>query len=68
MKCPETIFTKVRTNYVNKPEFDISEIKRKSVAASFMASWVKAVNNYQKVVKVVEPKQRRYNEVKATLD
>ena len=68
MKTPESIFTKVRNNYLSKPEFDISEIKKKSVAASFMASWVKAVNNYQKVVKVVEPKQRRYNEVKANLD
>ena len=56
LKCPESIFTKVRNNYVNKAEFDISEIKKKSVAASFMATWVKAVNNYQKVVKVVEPK------------
>jgi dynein heavy chain len=68
MKCPESIFTKVRNNYINKPDFDVGEIKKKSVAASFMAAWVKAVNNYQKVVKVVEPKQRRYNEVKATLD
>jgi len=33
-----------------------------------MATWVKAVNNYQKIVKVVEPKQRRYNEVKEKLD
>ena len=46
MKCPESIFTKVRSNYISKPDFDIAEIKRKSVAASFMASWVKAVNNY----------------------
>ena len=68
MKCPERIFTKVRNDYLSKPEFDISEIKKKSVAASFMATWVKAVNNYQKVVKVVEPKQKRYNEVKEKLD
>jgi dynein heavy chain len=68
MKCPESTFTKVRNNYLSKPEFDIKEIKNKSVAASFMASWVKAVNNYQKVLKVVEPKQKRYNEVKENLD
>jgi dynein heavy chain len=68
MRCPEASFTKLRNNYLNKPEFDIQDIKKKSVAASFMASWVKAVNNYQKVVKVVEPKQKRYNEVKAILD
>ena len=68
MKCPESIFNKCRSNYLSKPDFDVSEVRKKSVAASFMAVWVKAVNNYQKVVKVVEPKQRRYNEVKANLD
>lgn len=46
MKTPESIFVKLRNTYLNRPEFDIAEIKKKSVAASFMASWVKAVNNY----------------------
>ena len=56
MKCPESVFTKVRNNYLSKPDFEAAEVRKKSVAASFMAMWVKAVNNYQKVVKVVEPK------------
>lgn len=68
MKCPEAVFEKCRKNFISKPEFDVGEVRKKSVAASFMAQWVKAVNSYQKVVKVVEPKQRRYNEVKANLD
>lgn len=46
MNCPESVFEKCRKNYVSKPEFDISEVRKKSVAASFMAQWVKAVNNY----------------------
>lgn len=45
-KSPESIFTKVRNNYISKPDFDIADIRKKSVAASFMAVWVKAVNNY----------------------
>lgn len=68
MSAPEAYFTKVKNNYLSKPEFDIADIKKKSVAASFMAMWVKAVIRYQEVVKVVVPKQKRYNEVKAVLD
>jgi hypothetical protein len=46
MKCPEAVFTKVRNNYLSKPEFDIAAVKKISVAASFMATWVKAVISY----------------------
>lgn len=46
LTCPESNFTKVRNNYLSKPDFDVVEIKRKSVAASFMATWVMAVNRY----------------------
>jgi len=68
MEAPESLFVKVRNNYISKPEFDIADIKKKSVAASYMAMWVMAVNRYQAVVKVVVPKQNRYNEVKLVLD
>jgi Microtubule-binding stalk of dynein motor len=56
MEAPESLFVKVRNNYLSKPEFDIADIKKKSVAASYMAMWVMAVNRYQAVVKVVVPK------------
>ncbi len=56
MNTPEKLFIQVRNNYLSKPEFDIAQVKRQSVAASYMASWVKAVNRYQEVVKVVGPK------------
>ena len=56
LTCPEGYFTKVRNNYLTKPDFDVAEVKKKSVAASFMAMWVLAVNRYQAVVKVVVPK------------
>ena len=46
MKYPESTFEKCRKNFLSKPEFDISEVRKKSVAASFMAMWVKAVNSY----------------------
>ncbi len=46
MEAPEDLFKKVRNNYLSKPEFDINDIKKKSVAASYMAMWVMAVNRY----------------------
>ena len=33
-----------------------------------MAVWVKAINNYSIVTKKVEPKKKRYNEVKEVLN
>ncbi len=68
MNTPESYFTKVKNNYLSKPDFDPVAVKRSSVAAFFMATWVQAVIKYQAVVKVVVPKQKRYNEVKAVLD
>lgn len=67
-KYPESVFVKLRNTYLNRPEYDVKDIFKRSQAASFMATWVIAVNKYQKVLKVVEPKERKYNEVKAILD
>lgn len=68
LTCPEASFNKVKNTYLSKPDFDPAAVKRSSVAAFFMATWVQAVIRYQAVVKVVVPKQKRYNEVKAVLD
>jgi|LauGreDrversion4_2_1035121.scaffolds.fasta_scaffold2897673_1 hypothetical protein len=46
MEAPEALFTKVSKNYLSKPEFNINDIKKKSVAASYMAMWVMAVIRY----------------------
>lgn len=46
MSTPESYFTKVKNNYLSKPEFDIKDIQKKSIAASFMATWVMAVIRY----------------------
>lgn len=68
LTCPESYFTKIRNNYLNKPEFDLADIRKKSVCASYMATWVMAVNRYQAVVKAAVPKQKCFSEVKSVLD
>jgi dynein heavy chain len=67
-KTSEKILEKIRTQYLSKAEFDPTDVRKKSVAAASMCIWVKALNNYSIVVKKVEPKQRKYNEVKSKLD
>lgn len=67
-KTPEKWLERVRKNYLAKKEFDPEDVGKKSLAAKSMCMWVKALNNYSIVVKKVEPKKARYNEVKAILD
>jgi dynein heavy chain len=68
MKTADALFNKIRTNYISKPDFEPNDVKKKSVAAASMCFWVRAINNYAVVLKKVEPKKRRYQEVKSTLD
>lgn len=51
-----------------KPEFDIEEIGKKSMACKSLAMWVKAMDNYAKISKQVEPKKKKVAELSAKLD
>lgn len=51
-----------------KPEFDVEEIGKKSVACKSLAMWVKAMDTYAKVSKEVEPKKRKVAELTSKLD
>ena len=67
-KTPEKWLENVRKNYLSKKEFDPEDVGKKSLAAKSMCLWVKALNNYSFVLKHVEPKKQKFNEVKAILD
>ena len=51
-----------------KPEFDVEDIGKKSVACKSLAMWVKAMDNYARISKEVEPKKKKVAELKAKLD
>lgn len=51
-----------------KPEFDVEDIGKKSVACKSLAMWVKAMDNYARISKEVEPKKKKVAELKAILD
>jgi len=67
-KTPEKWLERVRKNYLAKKEFDPEDVGKKSFAAKSMCMWVKALNNYSIVVKKVEPKKAKFNEVTAILN
>ena len=51
-----------------RPEFDIDDIGKKSVACKSLAMWVKAMDNYARISKDVEPKKKKVAELTAKLD
>ena len=51
-----------------RPEFDIDDIGKKSVACKSLAMWVKAMDNYARISKEVEPKKKKVAQLTAKLD
>uniref|UniRef100_A0A914QW23 Dynein heavy chain coiled coil stalk domain-containing protein n=1 Tax=Panagrolaimus davidi TaxID=227884 RepID=A0A914QW23_9BILA len=49
----------IRANYLSKPEFDAENMKQVSAAAEGLCFWVKAIDIYNKIAKVVEPKKEK---------
>eukprot|EP00946_MAST-07B_sp_MAST-7B-sp1_P002136 g2136.t1 len=62
----------LRKSYVNNPEFEPERIKRASVAAFGLCKWVTAMEAYDRVAKVVEPKRQKLaaseRELEATME
>jgi dynein heavy chain, axonemal len=55
---PQGTIDKVRP-YLELQEFDPDTVKKASKAAFGLCSWVRAVESYDRVARVVEPKQKR---------
>ncbi|GBG33042.1 Dynein heavy chain 7, axonemal [Hondaea fermentalgiana] len=63
----EKVIAILRAKYVNNPDFEPSKIKQASVAAFGLCKWVRAMESYDKVAKVVAPKKAKLKETEATL-
>lgn len=46
-------------DYINHPEFQPDLVARQSKACKSLCIWVRAIDGYAKVYRVVEPKQQR---------
>jgi len=54
--------------YVSNPEFDPSLVKNASKACEGICKWVRALDIYDRVIKVVAPKKIKLTEAEAELD
>lgn len=61
---PPAIITVIRP-YVEKPEFEPELVKKASKAAYGLCCWVRAMEAYDRVAKVVAPKKAKLAEAEA---
>jgi dynein heavy chain len=68
---PTTVIKRIRDIYIPNPEFKPEKVKNASSAAEGLCSWVLAMEAYDRVIKVVAPKQaelaRAESELAATM-
>lgn len=54
---PPAVMKKIRTTYISNPEFKPEKVRNASSAAEGLCNWVVAMEAYDRVIKVVAPKQ-----------
>uniref|UniRef100_A0A1I8FV89 DHC_N2 domain-containing protein n=1 Tax=Macrostomum lignano TaxID=282301 RepID=A0A1I8FV89_9PLAT len=62
---PEANISRIRKHYVTNPDFDPANIKNTSSACEGLCLWVLAIEDYDKVAKVVAPKKQSLNAAQA---
>ncbi|XP_028407226.1 dynein heavy chain 3, axonemal-like [Dendronephthya gigantea] len=65
---PPPVIKKIREKYVSNPTFDPSLIKNISSACEGLCRWVRAIEVYDRVAKLVAPKKKKLEEAQYTLN
>uniref|UniRef100_A0A8D2M3G4 Dynein axonemal heavy chain 3 n=1 Tax=Zonotrichia albicollis TaxID=44394 RepID=A0A8D2M3G4_ZONAL len=65
---PPAIMKKIREKFMNHPDFQPDVVKNVSSACEGLCKWVRAMEVYDRVQKVVAPKRVRLQEAEAILD
>eukprot|EP00794_Sanderia_malayensis_P006878 gene6878-7653_t len=65
---PPKFMQKIRDKYVSNKDFHPSLIKNVSSACEGLCSWVRAIEVYDRVTKLVAPKRKRLEQAEADLD
>ncbi|XP_064605237.1 dynein axonemal heavy chain 3-like isoform X2 [Liolophura sinensis] len=65
---PSPVMKKIRENYINNPAFDPAIIKNVSSACEGLCKWVRAIDVYDSVNKVVGPKQESLRKAEGILE
>ncbi|GFO34548.1 dynein heavy chain 1, axonemal, partial [Plakobranchus ocellatus] len=63
---PDKVYVKLR-KYTSNPNFNPDAVGKVSLACKCICSWVLAIENYNRVYKMVKPKQRRVQDAREAL-
>lgn len=66
-KLKEKQLKEIRSKYVEK-DWNIETIKKTSEPAADLAAWAKALSEYQKAFKIIEPKRKAKDEATAKVN
>jgi dynein heavy chain len=64
---PPEIMKKIREKYVTNPYFDPNLVKKVSTACEGLCKWVRAIEVYDRVIKIVAPKKAKLSEAETEL-
>ncbi|XP_077462234.1 dynein axonemal heavy chain 12-like [Stigmatopora argus] len=64
---PEDSMNKIRSTYMTNPDFNPGKVAKASSAAEGLCKWIKAMESYDRVMKIVAPKKAKQIEAQATL-
>uniref|UniRef100_A0A3B4Z7I9 Dynein axonemal heavy chain 12 n=1 Tax=Stegastes partitus TaxID=144197 RepID=A0A3B4Z7I9_9TELE len=64
---PVPVMQKIRSQYMTNPDFDPSVVAKASSAAEGLCKWIKAMEVYDRVAKVVAPKKAKLAEAQESL-
>ena len=64
---PDKIFWKLRSTYIKMEKFNKESVATVSTAATTLLIWVIAIDSFQKVKKVVAPKEKKLKEAEDKL-
>ncbi|XP_026189143.1 dynein heavy chain 12, axonemal isoform X3 [Mastacembelus armatus] len=64
---PVPVMQKIRSEYMTNPDFDPSIVAKASSAAEGLCKWIKAMEVYDRVAKVVAPKKANLEEAQKSL-
>eukprot|EP00949_MAST-11_sp_MAST-11-sp1_P001615 g1615.t1 len=59
---PQKVVDKIRRKYIPDPNFEPEKVKKASLAAMGLCKWVRAMEAYDRVAKVVAPKKAKLRE------
>ncbi|XP_042293782.1 dynein axonemal heavy chain 3 [Sceloporus undulatus] len=65
---PSAVMKRIREKFINHPDFQPAVIKNVSSACEGLCKWVRAMEVYDRVAKVVAPKRERLREAEGLLD